>query len=52
MNKILVLASNSFTGSHFIDKALKDGHDVIGISRSDEYPAVMLPYRYNKKGSH
>jgi dTDP-glucose 4,6-dehydratase len=49
MNKILVLASNSFTGSHFIDKALKDGHDVIGISRSDEYPAVMLPYRYNKK---
>ena len=49
MEKILVLASNSFTGSHFIDRVLEDGYEVLGISRSDEYPTVMLPYRYNKK---
>ena len=49
MKKILVFASNSFTGSHFIDKVLDDGYEVLGMSRSDEYPSVMLPYRYNKK---
>ena len=49
MKKILVLASNSFTGSHFVDRVLEDGYEVLGISRSDEYPTIMLPYRYNKK---
>jgi dTDP-glucose 4,6-dehydratase len=43
---ILVIASNSFTGAHFIHYALKRGDRVVGISRSAEYPSVMLPYRY------
>ena len=47
-SKTLVLGSNSFTGSHFVDHCLSLGHSVIGISRSDEYPDVMLAYKNNK----
>jgi dTDP-glucose 4,6-dehydratase len=46
MKTILVLASNSFTGAHFVHLALQKGYRVIGISRSDEYAPIMLPYRY------
>ncbi len=48
MSRILVIASNSFTGSHFIDHSLKEDHEVIGISRSEEYSPIMLPYLYEK----
>lgn len=41
---ILVLGSNSFSGSHFVAHCLRLGHDVVGISRSPEPPAVFLPY--------
>ena len=47
MKKILVIASNSFTGSHLVNFCLQKGYQVIGISRSNEYPSLMLPYRYN-----
>ncbi len=50
MNRYLVLASNSFTGAHFVDFLL--GHtdaEILGISRSPEYDPVFLPYRYGKK---
>ena len=47
--KILVLASNSFTGCHFIDYVLKNSNaKVIGISRSQEYNPLFLPYLYKK----
>ncbi len=46
MSRILVIASNSFTGSHFINHSLKEGHNIVGISRSNEYSTVMLPYLY------
>jgi len=43
---LLVIASNSFTGAHFIYHALNNGYNVIGISRSKEYSSIMLPYKY------
>ncbi|MFH1309974.1 MAG: GDP-mannose 4,6-dehydratase [Candidatus Omnitrophota bacterium] len=47
--KAVVTGSNSFSGAHFIDFALKEGLDVIGISRSREPAAVFLPYKTKKK---
>jgi len=43
---ILVIGSNSFSGSDFIDLLLEDaGNEVIGISRSPEKSAQFLPYK-------
>jgi dTDP-glucose 4,6-dehydratase len=48
--KFLVLASNSFTGSHFIDYLMKNtDHSAVGLSRSPEYPDVLLAYNYKTK---
>ena len=44
--KILVIGSNSYTGAAFIDYALSEGHEVVGVSRSDELNPVFLPYRW------
>ena len=41
---ILVLASNSFSGSSFIQHRLSAGQSVIGISRSPEVASVFRPY--------
>lgn len=44
--KIMVIGSNSFPGSDFIDLLLGDGqNEVIGISRSPEKSALFLPYK-------
>lgn len=48
MTKVLVLGSNSFSGSSFISTLLKEGVDVIGASRSDEKNDVFLPYRWGQ----
>jgi dTDP-glucose 4,6-dehydratase len=45
---VLVLGSNSFSGASFISYAMASGIDVIGCSRSDEAPPVLLPYRWGK----
>jgi dTDP-glucose 4,6-dehydratase len=45
MEKIVVIGSNSFSGSHFVDFALVEGAEVIGISRSPELHPVFLPYK-------
>ncbi|HIJ98805.1 TPA: GDP-mannose 4,6-dehydratase [archaeon] len=46
INKIAVIGSNSFSGSHFISFLLeKTNADVIGISRSPEKSALFLPYK-------
>ena len=34
--RLLVIGSNSFSGSHFINEALKNNHTVFGVSRSEE----------------
>jgi dTDP-glucose 4,6-dehydratase len=44
--KILVIGSNSFSGSHFVAEALRAGHQVWGVSRSPEPDVVFLPYRW------
>lgn len=41
----LVVGSNSFSGSHFINFLLDLGHEVVGVSRSDETHDVFLPYK-------
>jgi dTDP-glucose 4,6-dehydratase len=41
--KILVIGSNSFSGSHFVAEALRNGNQVWGVSRSPEPEPVFLP---------
>ena len=43
--KFVVIGSNSFSGSNFIDFILQKGNQVLGISRSPEPHQVFLPYR-------
>ncbi|MBF0254014.1 MAG: GDP-mannose 4,6-dehydratase [Candidatus Omnitrophica bacterium] len=44
--KIVVIGSNSFSGSDFVDLLLEDSqNEVIGISRSPEKSEVFLPYK-------
>ncbi len=46
MNKVLVIGSNSFSGSDFIDLLLETGtYKVVGISRSPEKNPLFLPYK-------
>jgi dTDP-glucose 4,6-dehydratase len=47
--KVLVIGSNSFSGSSFIAYLLSQGVEVIGVSRSAEAPPVFLPYRWRDK---
>jgi dTDP-glucose 4,6-dehydratase len=49
--KILVIGSNSFSGSHFVAEALRNGHQVWGVSRSPEPEPVFLPYRWSVSSS-
>lgn len=45
-DRILVLGSNSFSGSHFVAHALAAGCEVAAVSRSPEPHPVFLPYRW------
>jgi dTDP-glucose 4,6-dehydratase len=45
--KICVIGSNSFSGSHFVDHCLTEGHEVLGVSRSKEPNDAFLPYKQN-----
>jgi len=45
-NRFLIIGSNSFSGAYFANFLLKKGHDVIGISRSEEPNKVFLPYTW------
>tara|TARA_Y100000992_G_scaffold302061_1_gene274764 strand:- start:571 stop:1563 length:993 start_codon:yes stop_codon:yes gene_type:complete len=47
MKKIFVIGSNSFSGSNFIDKALSEEFNIIGISRSKEPQDFFLRYKQN-----
>lgn len=44
--QILVIGSNSFSGSHFCAHALAQGYRVAGVSRSNEIDPVFLAYRW------
>jgi len=43
----LVIGSNSFSGSHFVNYLLSKGHKTIGVSRSKEIREIFLPYKKN-----
>lgn len=44
-NKVMVIGSNSFSGSDFVDLLLDDPQwQVIGVSRSPQKSALFLPY--------
>lgn len=49
MKKVLVIGSNSFSGSDFIDLLLDEGYEVMGVSRSEEKSSVFLPYKKNER---
>lgn len=50
MKRVVVIGSNSFSGSDFIDLLLSEtGYEVHGISRSEEKARVFLPYRDNER---
>jgi dTDP-glucose 4,6-dehydratase len=44
---ILVLGSNSFSASSFVDYLLSANYKVIGVSRSEEVAKVFRPYQTN-----
>ena len=46
MTKLLVIGSNSFSGSSFCQFALSQGASVIGTSRSPEPVDALLPYKW------
>ena len=49
LETIIVIGSNSFSGTNFLSFALDEGFEVIGISRSAEPNPVFLPYVYSGK---
>ncbi len=49
IRRALVVASNSFTGAHIVQHLLQHtAAQVLGVSRSAEYPACFLPYLYRQ----
>lgn len=47
--KFLVLGSNSFSGSTFVDYLAEQGYDATAASRSAEPHEAMLPYKWQKR---
>ena len=48
MSSVVVIGSNSFSGSDFVDLLLSEtAYDVVGVSRSPEKSALFLPYLKN-----
>lgn len=47
-DSVLVIGSNSFSGSSFVNFALSAGWRVIGVSRQEEVSAPYAPYIENK----
>jgi dTDP-glucose 4,6-dehydratase len=47
--KIVVIGSNSFSGSHFVKHCLQEGLHVLGMSRSEEPIIPFLPYRWKEQ---
>ena len=49
MKKILIIGSNSFAGSDFVDYLLTKNFKVYGVSRNKEIDKEYLRYKKNKK---
>ena len=48
MKKIIVLGSNSFAGSCYVNYLLDKNYQIYGFSRSAEPQKLLLKYKYNK----
>ena len=48
----LVIGSNSFSGSNFVNYLLKNNFKVIGVSRSKDLNANFLPYLWDKQNKN
>jgi dTDP-glucose 4,6-dehydratase len=49
VKKILIIGSNSFSGSNFVNNQLNEDYEVFATSRSLELNNVFLPYKKNSK---
>jgi dTDP-glucose 4,6-dehydratase len=49
MKKILIIGSNSFSGSNFVNNQLNEEYEVFATSRSEELNRVFLPYKKNSR---
>ena len=47
--KVVVIGSNSFSGSHFVSHSLTQGLEVVGMSRSPEPVRSFLPYKWESQ---
>ncbi|WP_066360785.1 GDP-mannose 4,6-dehydratase [Aliarcobacter cryaerophilus] len=47
--KILIIGSNSFSGSNFVNNQLNENYEVFATSRSAELNNVFLPYKKNSR---
>ncbi len=45
----LVIGSNSFSGSNYVNYLLKSNYRVIGVSRSNAVHSSFLPYLWENK---
>jgi len=52
MKKIIVLGSNSFAGSCYIDYLLNKNYQIYGFSRSNEPHKLLLKYKFNKNSAN
>ena len=52
MKKIIILGSNSFAGSCYIDYLLNKNYQVYGFSRSNEPTKLLLKYKFNRNISN
>lgn len=50
--KFIVIGSNSFSGASFVSFLLEKGHQIIGVSRSQEPDDVLLPYKWHKEAKN
>tara|TARA_Y100000589_G_scaffold290518_1_gene293270 strand:+ start:253 stop:1257 length:1005 start_codon:yes stop_codon:yes gene_type:complete len=48
----LVIGSNSFSGSNYVNYLLKSNYKVIGVSRSKNVHTVFLPYLWDNKNKN
>lgn len=47
-NKVAVIGSNSFSGSHLVDYLIRNEYKVLGLSRSQQPKSPFLPYQWKK----
>lgn len=51
-HRYFVIGSNSFSGAAFVRHLLRQGHEVLGTSRSEQPHDVMLPYKWDAPMEH